>query len=420
MLSIGISRAPQSTNDDEHSKGKWTDKDYARFEPDPRISRVSSDDWRDIKRGRFAVPEPSVLTVSSRGRNWTTGRRQVPENYHGVVNDVVEEASSVPAPLVESTSERPYRVAIHGYELHRALEVIIGSSVSLYNNVWIWPFKHFISYEKQIRRRLEEQETLLDIIQMSSTNGVNGPESNGNMDNKPETSSDGAKLRDQLRCLVDFMDEDMKPIFSIQRQIDDGSLQDIAFEHLWQLFRPGDLIFSGTTQKRAYRILHVTGGRAILDIGDQPPIGSRSASQPLRSWERHEDQAITYAHSRNTPFIIDAFYIDFDGENFGPVPRRFVIQEYEGEQPIDTLHAYPAKFDVKVKDTEKELLKRGRKFVKLAGVTHKRYSGLSAREPSVNDQQDEVSYLQGSSADSMEYIEINICRSTAMLSSTLR
>lgn len=315
----------------------------------------------------------------------------MPENYHGVANDFVEEASFVPAPLAESTPERPYHVAIHGYELHRALEIIIGSSVSLYNNVWIWPFKHFISYEKQIRHRLKDQKALLDGKDMSDRDMMSKWRSNKDTSNKPEVSGDGTKLRDQLRCLVDFMDEDMKDIFCVQRQIDDGSLQEIAFEHLWQLFRPDDLVFSGTTQKRAYRVLHVTGGRAILDIGDQPPIDTRSTSQPLKSWERHEDQALTYAHSRNTPFIIDAFYIDFDGENFGPVPRRFVIQEYEGEQPINALHAYPAKFDAKAVNTEKELLKRGKKFVKLARVTHKRYSGLSAREPSVNDQQDEVS-----------------------------
>ena len=325
--------------------------------------------------------------MSSKGRNWTAGKRLIPENYHGIVNDIVEEASFVPAPLAESKPERPYRVAIHGYELHRALELMIGSSVSPYNNVWIWPFKHFISYERVIRQRLKDQQKLLDTRIM-----IGGSEdtSKGGSGSHSERRDSARKLRDQLQCLVDFMDVDMKEIFSIQRRIEGASLTTIAFENLWQLFKPGDLVFSGTTQKRAYRVLHVTGGRAILDIGDQLPIDTRSEAQPLRSWERHEDQALTYAHSRNTPFVIDAFYIDFDGENFGPVPRRFVIQEYEDEVPINTLHAYPAEFDSQTSETKKELVRRGKKFVKLAGVTHKRYSGLSAREPSVSDQQDEV------------------------------
>ncbi len=99
------------------------------------------------------------------------------------------------------------------------------------------------------------------------------------------------------------------------------------------------------------------------------------------------------SHSRiqEHTFVNDAVYVDFDGEKVSPVPRRFVIQEYEAEPPINTLHAYPARFDPSAGDTERELLRRDKRFVKLAEVTHERHSGLSAREPSVDDQQDEMS-----------------------------
>ena len=199
------------------------------------------------------------------------------------------------------------------------------------------------------------------------------------------------RLRDQLRCLVQFMDEDMKDLFAVKKQIANGTLKKISFEYLWLLYKPGDVVFSGFSQRRAYRVLHVTGGRAILDIGDQPSINNHNVSQPVRSWEQHEDQAVTYAHSKNTPFVIDCYYIDFDGENFGPVPRKFAIQEYEGEQDIDTLQPFPTKFDKNLEETEKMLIKRGKRFVKLARASHKKYTGLSAREPSVADSQEDVS-----------------------------
>ena len=202
------------------------------------------------------------------------------------------------------------------------------------------------------------------------------------------------RLRDQLRCLVQFMDEDMKDLFSVRKQIANGTLKKVSFEYLWLLYKPGDVVFSGSSQRRAYRVLHVTGGRAILDIGDQHATNNRTVSQSVRSWEQHEDLTVTYVHPKNTSFVIDCYYIDFDGENFGPVPRKFAIQEYEGEQEIDTLQPFPAKFDKNHHETEKMLIKRGKCFVKLTRVSHKKYTGLSAREPSVSDSQEDVSIRQ--------------------------
>ena len=327
----------------------------------------------------------------------------------------IEETAIVPAPFAEPTTDRPYRVAVHGYELHRALEIVFGSSISLHNNVFIWPFKHFVTYETQIRQRLKDLEALskqaADAAVTNRKAHKSRPSielddevieemgeylSDGSASPKQVKDNQAVKLRDQLRCLVEFMDQDMQDIFDVQRKVADGSLQSIAFQHLWLLYKPGDMLFCGVSQRRAYRVLHVTGGRAILDVGDQPSSEAHPTSQQPRSWEQHEDQGLTHPHSRYTPFVIDCFYIDFDGENFGPVPRRFIIQEYEGEQPINSLHAFPSKFDPNCNEVEKMLLKRGKKFFKLAGVSHKKYTGLSAREPSVKDHQDEVGRLQNS------------------------
>lgn len=394
--------------------------DYSEYVPVCEISRICADDWRDVKKGKFAVPERSVLTVVSREHSWATGRQLVLDSHYDIKNGVVEDIIATSLPMVESSSERPHRVAVTGHDLHKALERIFNCPISLINNVWVWPFKHFILYESDIRKCLDDEEAKIKGARSSKRNsfaprpevGNNSfgePPSDthvketGNVADKEQIAKElsatdtkaaaDTRLRDQLRCLIRFMDYDMKEIFDVKRKLADGSLRTIAFQHLWQLYSPGDVIFTSEqdTNRRAYRVLHVTGGRAILDSDDQPPGDSaRTSSGPIRSWERHGDQGIAYAHSKNTTFIIDCFYIDFDGQNFGPVPRRFVIPEYEGEKDIDSLPAFPAKFDQNCKETEKMLTKRGKRFVKLAGVTHKRYLGMSAREPSVLDYQDEV------------------------------
>ena len=327
----------------------------------------------------------------------------------------MSETSTGDLPLADVGPERPYRLAISGYELHRALEVIFGLPISLKNNVWIWPFKHFITYEPQIKQLLRTEQALIcelksrhsaldkpnsptramDKVAQPALSRHNSHDSEdhegGEVSEEQQQYDSAVKLEGQLKCLVDFMDVDMKELFSVKQKIFDGTLKSIAFEYLWLLFKPGDLIFTSSAQRRAYRVLHVTGGRAILDIGEQPPLNDRNTIQPGRSWEQHEDQAVTFAHSKNTPFLIDTFYIDFDGVGFGPVPRRFVIQEYAGEHTIDTLPCFPARFEKDIQETERVLAKRGRRFVKMAGVAHKKYNGLSAREKSCADWQEEVS-----------------------------
>lgn len=47
----------------------------------------------------------------------------------------------------------------------------------------------------------------------------------------------------ELRCLTDFMDQDMRDIFDIKQQISTRNITDISFEHLWQLHKPGDVVF---------------------------------------------------------------------------------------------------------------------------------------------------------------------------------
>ena len=183
---------------------------------------------------------------------------------------------------------------------------------------------------------------------------------------------DDTRLRDELRCLVTFMDTDLKDIYTLQKDIDKGTRKLIAFDHLWQLFKPGIVVISGKGQKRAYVVLHVTGGRA-LQQDSQLAINDRD-------FRRVQEDAYYAKYPKTSPFVIDCFYIDFDGTNFGPLPQKFMLADYDGEVPITSLEVFPIRFDDDPKKTEKSLVRRGRKFVKLANVDHKYYSGRTLRE----------------------------------------
>lgn len=84
--------------------------------------------------------------------------------------------------------------------------------------------------------------------------------------------------------------------------------------------------------------------------------------------------------SKMTPFILDCFYIDYDGHRLGPRPKRFVIPAYRGTRPIVSLDIYPATFDPDYEGLHQLLVERGKRFTTIAGGTHRRYSGITIRE----------------------------------------
>ena len=47
------------------------------------------------------------------------------------------------------------------------------------------------------------------------------------------------KSGDELRCLVEFMDNDMQDLYELERQIAEKTLNEIAPENLWLLSRRG-------------------------------------------------------------------------------------------------------------------------------------------------------------------------------------
>ena len=216
---------------------------------------------------------------------------------------------------------------------------------------------------------------------------------------KPDTQTvDNTRLRDELRCLVNFMDSDLKDVFSVQKDIDDGTRKLIAYDHLWQLYKPGLVVISGKEQKRAYVVLHVTGGRA-LQRDSQLAVAKDVAADGYDAKRREEREAYFAKYSKTSPFVIDCFYIDFDGTNYGPLPQKFMIDEYEGEVPITSLEVFPIRFNEDPKKTEKTLVRRGRKFVKLANVDHKFYSGRTLQEaklPSIAGEVGNLSFYRPS------------------------
>ena len=242
-----------------------------------------------------------------------------------------------------------------------------------YENKTVYKAKH----DPTSSLRQEEGEVLATVT------GQKGPQS---IESHLRTEN-VTRLRDELRCIVEFMDYDMKEIFQVQKSIEHGTQTRISFDFLWLLFQPGDVVISRGEHDRAYIVLHVTGGRAL----DRSARKNHVKEKLYRSqYEQLEEEAYLAKFPKTSPFVLDCFYIDFDGTNFGPLAHKFQLAEYEGEVPIHSLEVFPVKFDDDCKQTERKLVKRGKRFVKMARVDHTYYSGNTFREPRILESQGEV------------------------------
>ena len=305
-----------------------------------------------------------------------------------------------------------YRLAINSRILLDVLGDCAGKDFPEDRNVWLRPFKYLVAYETEVRQALQDAEATVKLVEaesempgqsatyedqnamsISSTTPMQekSKEYTNVSNSMPHTSAIDASLakaeRDQLRCLVSFMDSDMQDIFDIKRQVANQTLKEIGFEHLWLLYRPGDLVYtmksiedSGTYQ--AFRVLHVTGGRPILDTLNN--CGFNAIHD--RSWEEESDteerarDTVRGSPSDMTPLIIDCFFIEFDGNRLGPKCRRFVVPKFTGKRKLDALEVCPSFFHPQHENIRRDMVRRGRRFTQLAIGTHKRYSGTTLRE----------------------------------------
>ncbi|KKZ65013.1 hypothetical protein EMCG_09093 [[Emmonsia] crescens] len=337
------------------------------------IKRVSPGNWRKVKKEGKVDLQESVLLVSSKANARAQRRRQ-------------------------------------GHKLSR----FVGESFSASQNVFVRPFKYLVAFESDIRQFLKETEIAYDqavsklgettqespatVITITDEGNGEGENKSGHQSPAHVTQVDdinnariaalrARRERDELRCLVEFMDTDMHDIFDAKRRISDGDITEIAFEHLWLLFKPGDIVLSSSSDechnsRQAYRVLNISGGRAYFDSGYKAAyVGliNQIGDSDSENEEKCRD-AIKCSGMDTTCFLIDAFYIDFDGNKLGPRSRRFAIPPYKGTNPISSLVPFPMLPGSESEQIQRMLIRRGHRFVQLVPGAHKKYSGTTVQE----------------------------------------
>ena len=182
-------------------------------------------------------------------------------------------------------------------------------------------------------------------------------------------------LLESWKTLIALMDSDLGLKMELCSKIRNKTLTEIAYEDLCYLFKPGDVVLASQDQRlQALAVLAVSGGRKLLhDAPVRRPTG--------------DVEPVSFFHTSggSSPFIVDCFYYDFNGTDFGAILRSITIPKYEGKTPVNNLAVYPESLSgLGNRDLKVDLVERGQKFVQLcslSAVAHRSYIGRTLDDP---------------------------------------
>ncbi|KAH8424982.1 ATP-binding protein [Aspergillus melleus] len=302
-----------------------------------------------------------------------------PLHGDGQADEAIHVGPELKAPTTSIEKPLPDRVGIVNELLMSAMRSVLGTTYTQHDHVP--PFRALVPYEQQFRAMLQEKEAQL------AEQAAQNPQHPAVTRTRPwlpkqysylksiGTNRDGAILWDEeaedltidlldetrilvdgLRTLVHFLDHDLSSLVQTYRQAQAGSLDRISFSHLFYLFWPGQEIVTKQPNYQIYRVVQVSRGRKSL--------APRKDKYSFRNTV--------------SPLAIDCFSLDYDGHHVRPVATTLFIRPYDGIVAITSLKAYPLQYD----DAHQRdaIITRGRKFVELVQVTHRRYHGLNLTE----------------------------------------
>ena len=205
--------------------------------------------------------------------------------------------------------------------------------------------------------------------------------SEGICDEEAEDLADSPEALRDLRCLIEFIDVELKPVADSYCNM---TRQKIPFCDLWHLFKPGDLVHGplgnrthdffladgepiqqggpNDRYQEVWRVAYTTGGRPVLG-----PLGEKHRSR----------KKYTPSGRKSTinNFWITAVYVDFNGTRYINQTFRFSILAFDGERDITSLQVYPLRYAPRVDELRDQWKSRGEAFREYRAFKYRYYAG---------------------------------------------
>ncbi|RMY70248.1 hypothetical protein D0863_05920 [Hortaea werneckii] len=383
-----------NSDDDENSSLRQAD-----LKREIVLKKIPTGKYREVKNWPAgSLGDAPVLLYTTDGSEFGI-RRVEDDDLLRPDSRTSRDAGDTSLLVRNALEEIPFRLVFNSSDLMKILERVTEDEITATNPVHVRPFKYLLKHESKIRSILEQIQNALQKrpgdSSLAATDALQGQSIGLSTTETGPTTVKGVPVTERslnlLQCLMGFVDNEMRDILAVRKQIAGALLEEISFEYLVHLFKPGDLVFADprlpSEERRAYRVLYVTGGRPLFESSEERRQRLKKGSDGVETEEVPEiggfellpDDIVSQGSqgraTKMTPLVIDCFYMDYDGINYGPRPQRFVIPEFSGRKKIVDLDVYPARFDPACETVRGKLLKRGRHFVECLKRPHKEYHG---------------------------------------------
>lgn len=268
-------------------------------------------------------------------------------------DDDVSNADFIAAYSKDKWSSTPKRVLIHSKEVMDELRWVTGIPDAQNTGVlaMVPPFKYLIHHRTAIKSKLDE-------LKQAASDRENSPTIS------EDHSTDEYWSIRRLQCISDFIQTDLANYIGLELRCENGDIEEVLFEEVYHLFKPGDLVLTATTgDNQLYQVSSVIGGRMLLSSrSDSLADEQKPHNNPRRAgtW---------------TELEVSFFNTLWDGENIGCNHAYNRIPYFTGTKAITDLLFFPLRFHKDSRELLKRFCARGSKYVQCSG--HKRYTGIS-------------------------------------------
>ena len=285
--------------------------------------------------------------------------KSTPKNTHGI------HTGSVDSKLIS-------RIRIQSPAILLILSQIMQESWGSRPRTFLRPFSPLIYFHSQVEEVLKELELKWgqhddpDITARAPASADGTSEETA--DDEREPVDDSAAALAELKCYVQFMRDEIMPLYSQFDNMNESSNAKVRFHDLWYLFRLGELVY------------RPVGGGAIQETNNFV-LGQRAwrvcATRASMSWDGITTQNRNHINDddgERAYFGIECYYIDYTGDEFCVVTETFQIQPYEGERPIKSLKVFPYRFLADHKERLDAYTNYGKKFLSSIEERHAAYN----------------------------------------------
>lgn len=174
----------------------------------------------------------------------------------------------------------------------------------------------------------------------------------------------------ELRCYVEFVEKRILPQHQRYNDAKEPQAESVRFQDLWDIFRPGELVYApgllqdaglDSTTQGIYRIIG-TEWPQYHTYSRWTVKKSKSAGHPYNS----------------LVFRIFVYSIDYNGEAFEQFRQNLGIPFFRKYKQVNSLNVYPLRYHPGYANIQGSLLKFGRTFLDAIKAKHVTYRGWTS------------------------------------------